>query len=279
MRPSIFTLERRENLGESVANLLTDLRQTKVVTVAEDTYKIIDYLEHCLRQWPYRTGAISIDDYLKRVGIDMTAPKDEKDILYILELLINLLKWAPILDFEEDEDDSYEYRYSEKITQMERETGRILENITYILEKCSNMRIREDDRYKPSKYYITRRDSKVDITIEAAPELAHILLGYMDIRNEDDLKYKKEALSTIYMYMEDKRKEYGGLSCSAISEEFFVSMNSLGIRHGTKSQIRIHRSKQKTVYDDLFKMALFVLQTEEVNRCRDVVKAIRSKQK
>lgn len=70
-----------------------------MTTTTGDSYKMFLFLDRCLRYWPHRCGATGIDDYLKSIGVDMTALKSDKDLLLILELLINLLYWAPKQDF------------------------------------------------------------------------------------------------------------------------------------------------------------------------------------
>lgn len=57
------------------------------------------YLDHYIRYWPYRCGATGIDDYLKAIRIDFTNSKKDRDQLLTLELLINLLHWAPKQDY------------------------------------------------------------------------------------------------------------------------------------------------------------------------------------
>ena len=52
-------------------------------------------------------------------------------------------------------------------------------------------------------------------------------------------------------------------------------MNSFGIRHKTKDQLKIHYTKRNAIYDKLFRMALYVLQSEEVNEFKDEMKALR----
>lgn len=76
---------------------------------------------------------------------------------------------------------------------------------------------------------------------------------------------------------EPHRKEYKGLSCGAISEEFFVSMNTFGIRHNTKSQKRLTSKKKAVLCDKLFAMAVYVLQTSDVNAYKSEIKDLREK--
>ena len=105
--------------------------------------------------------------------------------------------------------------------------------------------------------------------------MADVLLGYLDIRNANNREYKEVALTKIYGFLESKRKEYKGLGCGSISEEFFNCMNSFGVRHNTKAQVKIHYTKRNAVYDRLFKMALYVLQTKDVNAYKDEMKTLR----
>ncbi len=238
-------------------------------------------MEHCLRYWPYRCGAESITTYLKDIDVDWSNPKPEteeglKDALLMMELYINLLHWASVQDFQDKEDDEFNISLSK--TGVEYETERLIANAEYILEQCCNMHVRE---FKPTEksfpqYRISKRDSRVDIAIEAVPELADVLLGYLDVRNADSRKYKESALTAIYGYLEPKRKEYKGLSCSSVCDEFFASMNSFGIRH-TKSQIRLQGKKRIAVYDKLFKMGLYVLQATDVEEYKQEMKALREK--
>lgn len=146
-----------------------------------------------------------------------------------------------------------------------------------ILEQCCNMTIREiPDRVFP-EYHITKRNVRVDSAVIAVPQLGETLLGYFNKRNADYFDYKKSALTSIYNFLEPKRKEYKGMASSAVSEEFFTGMNTFGIRHNTKSQIRMQTKKKMAVCDKLFMMAVYVLQTAEINKYKDELKALREK--
>lgn len=271
-RISIFTIERRIDFPKSFAKFFEDLQST-VTTSSGDTYKMFIFLNRCVRYWPHRCGATGIDDYLKAIGVDITSPKDDKDLFLAFELLINLLHWAPTQDYNDDQ--NTEFGIALKKNDVELESDRLIRNAEYILEQCCNMTIRKVEDEAFPKYYITKRDSYVDAAVAAVPELGDILLGYLDIRNADSVEYKKSALTTIYGHMEPHRKEYKSSICSSISEEFFSAMNTFGIRHNAKSQIRIHPKKMLSVCDKLFMMAVFVLQTDKVIRYKTDLKELR----
>lgn len=275
-RMSIFTIERRKDFPKAFAKFFEDL-QSLVQTSTGSNLKMFDYLNYCIRYWPYRCGATGFDDYLKGIGIDITNSRNDKDLLLILELLINLLHWAPKQDFNDNR--NTEFDFAIKKNDVENETDRFIENAEYLLEQCCNMTVREEDNEIFPKYFITKRNTHVDAAVVAVPELSETLLGYLDIRNSEDLEYKKSALISIYGYMEPHRREYKSLTCSPVSEEFFTSMNSFGIRHNTKSQIRVQTKSIISVCDKLFMMAVYVLQTNEINEYKCELKELREKKK
>ena len=139
------------------------------------------------------------------------------------------------------------------------------------------MYIRKKDEDLCPKYFITKKSAIVDAAAISEPELSDILLSYLDIRNEFDINFKKNALTNIYAYMEPYRPEYKKLVCSAVSEEFFTDMNVFGIRHNTKSQVRMNGKKKMDTCDKLFMMALYVLQTKTVNAFKEEMKSLRDK--
>lgn len=274
MTVSIFTIERRKNFPAAFSKFFEDL-QSSVTTSTGDSYKMFAFLDRCLRYWPHRCGATGIDDYLKGIGVDITNPKEDKDLLLTLELLINILHWAPKQDINDDQ--NTEFSISFKKNDVENEAERLLGNAEYLLEQCCNMTVREVEDDEFPKYYITKRNARIDAALMAAPDLSDVLLGYLDIRNADDIEYKKSALTALYGFMEPRRKEYKALACSAVSEEFFTSMNSFGIRHNTKSQVRMQSKKKMEVCDKLFMMAVYILQTVEVNEYKNELKTLREK--
>ena len=270
----IFTIERRMDFSEAFTKFFEDL-QSLVQTSTGSNLKMFDYLDYCIRYWPYRCSATGVDDYLKGIGIDITNPRNDKDLLLILELLINLLHWA----LKQDSVDSQNmvFDLALKKSDVENETGRLLENAEYLLEQSCNMRIREENNDDFPRYYITKRNAYVDSAVTAVPELSDILLSYSDIRNSNNLEFKKAVLTSIYGYMEPHRNKYKSLTCGAVSEEFFSSMNSFGIRHNDKSQVRLQKKNKMSVCDKLFMMAVYVLQTIEVNEYKSELRELRGK--
>lgn len=274
---SIFEIERRKSFESGYERFIADLEETQFTDSLYEDYTMAEYLDYCIRYWPYRCGAICIKDYLTDINIDSSFIETDEQRFIILELYLNLLHWAPYQDTKDSQRTALvSLNKSNVITE---ESKRLIINLEYILEQCCNMRVREEDGEKAVKYFITKRNSVVDATVEMVPELSNVLLGYLDIRNEKDVIFKKRALETIYAYMEPRRNEYKGLACRPISEEFFACMNSLGIRHNTEKQVTIPNRKRIMVFDKLFKMALYVLQTEKVNLACKEVRSLRASSK
>ncbi len=271
---SIFTIERRKDFSVSFAGFFADLNSI-VVTSTGVNLKVYEYLNYCIRYWPHRCGAIGIDDYLKGIGVDITDPKNDNDLLLTLELLINLLYWAPQQD--NMDEGNTELSFGFKKNDVNNESERLIHNAEYILEQCCNMTVRREENARFPKFYITKRNTYVDAAVVAIPKLSDVLLGYYDVRNGDDLEYKISVLISLYGYMEPRRKEYKALACSSVSEEFFACMNTFGIRHNTQSQVRMQSKKKRRICDKLFLMAVYVLQATTVNDYKNELKALREK--
>ena len=271
-RKSIFEIERRNSFLEMFNGFYKDVKDTAYPFSDLRYIAMIDYLDHCIKYWPYRGGTSSISQYLNAIGINIEESRTNMDMLLIMELLINLLHWASKQIGDEHADDPYFFQF--EYEDIMKEVDRLLLNAETILELSCNMQIREI-KGNPPKYIITKRDAIVDAVIDKNHELANDLLGYLDIRNKQDIKYKESVLLNLYGYLEPNRKDYKTLSCGSISEEFFRSMNRFGIRHNTKSQVIIPPNEKISVYDKLFKMALYVLQASEVNGYKEEMKALR----
>lgn len=52
-------------------------------------------------------------------------------------------------------------------------------------------------------------------------------------------------------------------------------MNVFGIRHNTKSQVRMQNKKKMEICDKLFMIAQYVLQTKNVNVLKEEMKSLR----
>lgn len=270
---SIFTIEQRLDFNELFTSFLKDLQSTKVEVGIEE-YTMFNYLNRSLRYWPHRCGAKSMTEYLQLRGVDFNDKLSGKERLCFLELVINLLYWAPrqeSIDKSIDEDNCF----SLKKTQIQIESERLLDDAEYMLEQCCSIWIREEEAEEYPKYLVTKKNASVDAAVIAAPELSNLLLSYFDLRNEKDEFFKRSALIEMNRYLEKDKNTYKSLTCSSIFNEFTAAMNKFDIRHGDTRQIELENPIE--LYDKLFLMGIYVLQTKNVNKLKEEVKELRMK--
>ena len=149
-----------------------------------------------------------------------------------------------------------------------------IEDIEFLLEQI-NMKVRvvTTDKAFP-KYVITKRDLNVDTALENVPELAEVMLSYLDVRNLDDLIQKRIILKQIADYLEPQRSTYKGTHYKNLCDDLFKVFNSCGIRHNNEHQISMNEEQRKQLYDATFKAAVCLLQTENIRTFQALAKAV-----
>lgn len=273
-RKSIFDLESRVDLVEELHDLREDMKNTIVSCNEVKSKAVISILDESITDWPYREGSSSIHLYMrKRLYSEyprLLFPEDENAVFYF-ELYLNLLHWAP--EHYNGKPDPFDLIL--KNPPLEESLKRFIENITFVLEKC-NMNVREDKVNAFPQYIITKRDAQVDTTIDIVPELSEVLLSYLDIRNQHDEVFKKNAIKTIADYLEPKRKTFKGTGYSGLCDYVFYAFNRLGIRHNNKEQVTLKKSERMKLYDVLFRMTMHLIQKEKMDECMSFIEAIKT---
>ena len=87
------------------------------------------------------------------------------------------------------------------------------------------------------------------------------------MRNNDNIQYKHDAIRAIADEIENRKKvgkEFDGTDCSNLADTAFFAFNNLNIRHNDGKQIRLSDQEQIEVYDNLFRICLFLLQYKRV---------------
>lgn len=270
-RKSIFDLERRSDILKDFSRLVVDMKKAIVYSNSMKKEDLYSFLDESIQDWPYRQATSSMNSYLNSLNIDK--PGEEiVDTIYALELMYNLLKWAPV----------YNTKMNNPLSGLNWDCNvhsvceRFIENIEFILEQ-NNMAVREGDEEDWTQYRIYKRMAEVDVTLESAPELAEILLSYLDVRNEGDINFKKSALKMIADYLEPKRKELKGSVYNGLCEDVFFAFNNCNIRHNNEKQINMQEPERIKMYDDTFKMSLLLVQAKDITDYRQKVKKIKCK--
>lgn len=272
-RKTIFDLERRVDLHSEYEEIMLDIEKTCASTKVLSTIKLNDLLNDCIKTWPYRDAAVSITSYAEKHGFNFYDAVSDEDILYAFELMINLFHWAP--NYETSRREPFDLGFDDNST-VTQECTRCIENIECILEKL-NMCVREIKQDSASKYVISKRDVSVDAAIEAVPELSEVLLSYLDVRNRDDVDAKKAILKTIADYLEPRRYTYKGTSYAGLCEDLFMVFNTCSIRHSGKDQLKIRKPQRIKLYDQTFRSAIHLLQSEEIGAFKRAVRELKEK--
>ena len=274
-RKSIFDIERRNNFIEDFNNLCDDFKRKKI----RKDFTIMTLIEESICDWEFREGAGSISLYPDNKQINTNSSKrsrytKEEKIIFTLELYINLLKWAPRhLEGRKTFLDCINLGQ----IPLENELRPYIENILFILEQ-RNMTVREVELNNGSlQYIVTKRDADIDATLEVAPELADVLLSYLDVRYSHDVNFKKTALGSIAGYLEQKRNDYKETEYKGLSDSLFFAFNKFGIRHNDKKQIKLSESEQIEIYDKVFRMAIHLIQASQVKEFKQIIDSYKSK--
>lgn len=271
MRKTIFDLERRSNLFSDFDETISDLRSTVVTLKTLDTPTLMQLMNSCIKTWPYRQGATSINSFASSHGFDFMDCETDVEVINSYELIVNLLYWAPT--YEDRLPDDLEFDES---STVEEECFRCIENIECHLERL-NYRIRKKDVKPVPQYIISKRDAQVDAVLEAAPTLAEALLSYLDVRNENDEDAKRIVLKTIADHLEQRRsgKFYKGTSYNGLCEDLFVVFNNASIRHKNAQQWKLNKSSRMKLYDQTFKASIHLLQMEDINSFSETIRELK----
>ncbi len=135
--PSIFAQKRTNNLRNSFTSLLDDIHSLEVSS-SKGKFRMYDYLDRCLRYWPYRCGTTGIENYLKMIDVDINNTDDEMGMLNSLELIVNLLYWAPMQDQNDCNPLMKGFNFD---SEIKRESERLIDNVEYLIESCCDMKI------------------------------------------------------------------------------------------------------------------------------------------
>lgn len=261
VRKSIFELEKKISLQNELERLIRFMHNEIVSTdILGAEYSFYSYMNSAVGDWEYRGTAFSIEEYLQSLDIEMENITfiSDKESLAILELFANLI---PVTIKYIDRNTSASIYRAKTIAQ------KVKENIIIILEQINMQLSNVGDRE-----IITKRDVDVDSVLELIPDLSEVLLGYMDFRNRDDLKYKRQTLKALADELEPKRKSFLGTPYSSLYDSTAYAYNNFSIRHNNNRQIEFKtKEEQIRVYDAVFIMSLQLLRAEKVSDCKEVI--------
>ena len=257
---SIFELERKIDFSIEYTNLLADIVETML--------PVFDRI----KTWPYRQNAKDPETYANNLGFSILHPQTDEERILSLELFLNLLHWVP--NYKKEIQSPLEQALSD-VSMPDYDCKRLIENVEWILDRV-NMQVRISGENMLPKYVVCKRDADVDAVLESVPELSESLLSYLDIRNRNDEARKMAILNSIAGYLEPYRKKYKGTGYAGLCEDLFVVFNKCNIRH-TKEQWKLQKSERIKLYDQSFKAAIHLIQSESVKEFRNTVNILKQR--
>ena len=284
---NIFTTERRIDIVKECGRIIDLCKESKFIYpikhvsfdmydyigneefyydeyFEDNTYSLIAIFDYAILHWNYRITAASFSQYLSDIGaIDFSLNKNaESKAMLTLATIVNLISWSDkfIEILFADLPDSIIhttqvlYRKSIKV---------INENITTVLEQI-NYKISD---YGEDRKIFTKRDEDVDSVLGIDIKLDQYLLGYLDIQNQDNIQFKKQALKTLADHLEPHKSEFKETAMSSYYDTFAFAVNNMNIRHNNKSQINLGGS-EKEVYDKIFRIGIHLIRELNVREIK-----------
>ena len=251
---SIFEMTEAVSLKQGYSNVYEYMNKS-LAGIIREQYKVSfwELLDSCMEQWKYRGSATSIQQYFEQMHINQwqhSEDMSDQDILYALELFLNLMMYAR--DMANMLFDGQYIDLTEKHRQVTEES------IKYILEQNGMTYTRVEDRI-----ILRRINISVDASLHIKEDINDLLLGYYDIRNVNDVIYKKMVLSRVSNFLEERRKEFNKEGIKPISDTVFFALNNLDIRHGD-STIVLSKTEEIDALDKVFEMAIFLMQYTKI---------------
>lgn len=291
---NIFTVERRIDIKKECIRILKTCKDKRFFYPIDtfeynfnrlffnDSYIDMEYaskfikfnlftiFNNIIETWKYRNSATNIREYFEDLGIqDFYNPLDDYQSILILLTITNLLDYGKTyltnIFLSDPDDDPYDFepRLGLLTNLYDNSTKIIRQNIDYAIEQI-NYKISD---YGEGRKIFTKRDEDVDSVLGIDIKLDQYLLGYLDIQNQDNIQFKKDALKAIADYLEPHKQEFKETSMSSYYDTFAFAVNNMNIRHNNKSQINLG-SSEKEVYDKIFRIGIHLIRELNVREIK-----------
>ncbi len=251
-RKSIFELENRiTDPSFEMSRLYSNfLSRERIIAKGYSEYIFVEELnEKIFPTWPYRDTFITVDEYLKFIGVtDSTFSKEA--FFYFLEFVSNISSYAL---------KKMGYRLCDPVLKA------CIVNVPRILEKMNCKFKQEGD-----KYIIIKKNSDIDSIVQYVPEtIADLLLNYGDFRIEKDVKAKQTILKKIDLYVEKNKKALRGHD-DGLYQRIQQIVNKLGINHPIESPYdELNKNELLEKYDECFTMMTHLLRYDAVKQIEE----------
>ena len=259
MRKSIFQLNNHSNYKEEYKKI-NKVLTSKCFIYNKKNYNYFDFINtYLFHHWKYRETYLDCYEYLRFIGVNIKNNKiNEESFINFLEFLLNI---QLLLESEKTIHDNI--RFSNEAYSI------LFHNIPILLERYGYEAYDLDD-----KVLIYKKSIEYEDLLDIVPcEISELLLSYHHSKN-NGIRMKRIILNKIYNYMEKDIEKYKSLNNSVFQAIKTIIMKMGVIGNIDKKYQNLTNYKMKKYYDYCFHMMCYLIQTEDIMKCKEEIKNI-----
>ena len=269
MVKSIFDLEKRTNLKKECLKIEKYLNKEQFCTLnyLSPHYTFWDMIDSFIEFWPFRYTATNIEEYFDLYELPFKVSNmNNEQYLYYLQLILDVIMWL----------DGRKNHHDYELYSLKEENKKcfyvIVRNISLVAE-LSNYDIEQINEH----YTFVKKNADVDSILnqlESEEDLRLAILSYNDFRIEKNISEKGHILKQIGDWLEPRRKDFVKTNKSLTSDIFYI-LNNANIRHNNDKQLKLNTDETLKLYDDLFRMMIHLIRSEEINNIQSNVSKLK----
>lgn len=266
MRRSIFDILEEEMDLEYEIDVIMKLFDETRIYGFNINYSLEDFFDReCIHLWQNRKYVTSSKQMRERLGItdvDIKEGLDEKQILILLEYILNVMSLCDAYMPEDSE-------WSKEFEMLKQNVVNIVNSLNYEVKVF----------VEEEKTLLVEKSAAATAVAEIINEdVAYTVIEYNHYLLKGDLLRKKQILKTLADVFEGKRQQIKSIN-NALASEIGCLLNKLNIRHnnveGAKAEAftqQLSPEELEEWYDDTYQLLLLAFLEEDNMKRRQKVK-------
>lgn len=266
MRRSIFDiLEEEMDLEYEIETIMKLFNESRIYGYNLN-YSLEDYFDQeCIHLWKNRKYVTSSKQMRERLGVtdeDIRAGLDDKQILVLLEYILNVMSLCDA--------------YMPEASEWSKEFGMLEQNVLNIVSSLNyEVKVLEEEE----KTLLVEKSAAATAVAEIMEaETAYTVIKYNHYLLKGDLVHKKQILKALADKFEGKKQQINSIN-NALASEIGCLLNKLNIRHnnmeGAKAEAftqQLSSEELEEWYDDTYQLLLLAFLEEDNMKRRQRVK-------
>ncbi|WP_195318140.1 hypothetical protein [Weissella cibaria] len=254
------------DVNREYSNLWHLLLRTNTVNAGYSRMSVYDMLSVEFLQFDFRRGAISISDFLDRVGFWKPRSGEPGPALNLnqldlfIEVVVLFLTTMRRVNLGFN-DGGYDFEEIDEI---------ITENIVNVMAMTNQKLVDMGG----NKYIVIPEDEAVfaatEVVLPEDEETALAMLQYMHYSNKEDVSAKRQILKRLADYYERGKKQ--GL----VNDNLGFAFNNLNIRHDNDRQIKKSDKEMIELYDATYREVVYYLLDKSHKQYADKIKELKT---